>query len=243
MQKKYHLLGTPGSNINYIGLVLTDCVRLPVLTYHYHLLGSHTKDFEQANFRYSLTYDYSCRNALENPSTITIQILCKDKFQYILLNWFHKWNNKQDSDFPYLQKWMEQQDAAWAEVHDDKDTRLSRAVLHWFYKFNDREFIDIKDINEIKNKFLFESFYTGYHLDLQKEFDKYKKNYTKYMYDQWAQSQNIVFRSADKIEKNIEHPERLDTFFEKGIAMGLYGQKSGLSETDTWRHFYKNKNN
>ena len=239
---EYTLLAPAGSNYNYIAQVLTDAKIESMLAYHYHHNGSHLPERTKGWFNYTHWENkdkkFSAKEKFTLGDPLFIQVLCKSKLHMILINWFEKHSRIRKDDIQFLTMWKEHQSKIWVDKHSNKEHRFIQAVANWYYKLQDPECRDIKDIIEVKNKFLFESFYTGSHHALQTEFAQYKKDYTKEMYNAWYDSQTIALKSEDAVLKNIQTPERLESFWQKGIAIGIYGVENNLNEQEAWDKFY-----
>lgn len=235
--QKYGFLAPAGSNVNYIALSITYKVK-PALAYHYNEDGGHSTDPNKfRNWICWMRWSNKIRTFMQDQRYKVIQILCNDKLEYLLLNWFEKHSRKFDHDYPYLHEWIGQQTLAWQKVCKNEEDCLIRATLHWFYKIHNKRDPDVIDIKEIKDKFHFNLFYNNNFELLANEFKKYDVIYTKKMYSDWVTSQKIIFDSHDKIISSLENPKELHSFWQKGIALGLYGKKHKLDEQQAWKRY------
>lgn len=234
---KYGFLGPAGSNMSYIALTITGKTT-PALAYHYNHDGGHSKESYKPKKWFGWTHwSDDLRTFLRYKEHKLVQILCVDKLEFILLNWFEKHSRREDHDRPYLDYWIEQQKLTWRSVCDSDEDRLIRATLHWFYKIHNKSDPDIIDFPEIKHKFYFNLFYDNNFESLANEFKKYDVIYTEKMYSDWLTSQKIIFDSHEKIVSLLETPKDLDSFWQKGIALGLHGKRHGLNELQAWKRY------
>jgi len=234
---KYVFLGPAGSNINYIALTITDKTT-PALAYHYNLNGTHDIN-KKALWLHSTHWTDESKKHLEDKKFKVVQILCVDKLEFLILNWFEKHSRKAGHDYPWYEDWIKEQKTAWRNVCKTPEDSLIRATLHWFYKLQYKNNPDIYDVPDIKNKFMFHLFYTNDFQSLSRQFDKYDVNYTQKMYSDWIGSQKIIFDSHMKIMSNLERPNNLNSFWQKGLALGLYGKNNNLTEQQAWGRYGK----
>ena len=231
----YVLVGPAGGNINYIGQVLTNTVITPMLAYHYNTNGSHIKS--------AMTWAQICPPTDEykkylNEKDCIIQILSKQKFLFLLLNWFEKHSRSPAHDNMYFKDWITTQANLWAPVVNEKHV-LVRAVLRWYFNLKEERIIDNADIPQIKKKFMFDNFYASDFTLIKKEFEQYGVEYKKQMFDKWLDSQKIIFESYTQIKNNIDTPRNLKNFWQTGLALALHGQQYNIGEEEVWEKFYE----
>jgi hypothetical protein len=230
----YVLVGPAGGNINYIAQVLTNTVLTPMLAYHYNTNGSHTKS--------AMTWKQICPPTDEykkylNETNFIIQILSKQKFFFVILNWFEKHSRSPAYDNIYFKTWISTQANLWKSVVNEKYV-LVKAVLKWYYNLKEENIIDNIDIPQIKNKFMFDNFYASDFNLIKKEFEQYGVEYKKHMFDEWLSSQKIIFESYKQIKNNIDTPWKLKKFWQTGLALALHAEKYNIGEEEVWEKFY-----
>ena len=233
----YVIIGPAGSNINYISQVLTDTKLPSMLSYHYNINGSHslkkTENWPVKQIFLPCT-DYQ---SYLNEKNLIIQIVIEQQKKFLLLNWFEKHSRRESHDGPWLENWCDTQYQSWEPYIEDKETRLIRGVVYWFYSLQDKNHPDMIDLKEVKNKFYFDNFYSNNHKAISQEFAKFDKDYSLQMYNKWIESQKIIFDSMDSIMNNLNSPHKLNSFWQKGLAIALYGLKNKLNEQQTWKYF------
>jgi hypothetical protein len=234
---KYGFLGPAGSNLNYIGQVFTGEDVKPILAYHDNDNGAHSAK-KDMKFKIWPLWNSDCELHVQNPEYKIIQILCKKQHKFLLLNWFEKNSRRPQSAYPFIDEWRTNQLEAWSVMNVDEDSTLARAVLHWFYKINDKDNEELKDVGMIKNKFSFDVFYENDPYLVSKQFNQYGIEYTTEMYNRWKKSQKIIFDSYEHIEKNLSNPLNLEVYWHRGIAIGINGLANNLEEQEAWEKFY-----
>ena len=234
---KYGVLGPAGSNLNYIGQVITGADIKPNLAYHDNDNGSHSVE-KNMNFKLWPLWNSDCELHLRDPEYTIIQILCEKQHKFLLLNWFEKNSRRKRSAYPFMDIWRSKQLEVWSMLNMDETSTLARAVLHWFYKIKQKDNNELKDIPIIKNKFSFDAFYENDSRHLQEQFYQYGIHYSTKMYNQWKKSQKIIFDSHERVEKNLSNPLNLDFFWQRGIAMGIIGLENNLNESEAWEKWY-----
>jgi hypothetical protein len=168
---------------------------------------------------------------------IPLQILIDNYSELVVINWIEKFllNPSFETDKNAAQEWRNSQKKIW-----DLYTKfpLERAVLHWLYKIHLNVAEAFEDNQSFTKKFYFSSMYESH--DLTKEqFKKFDIEYTKKMYEDWKTSQNKIFDSWNLIKSNIDTPEYLPQFYQRGIAIALDGLKKKLKEQECWDQLSK----
>jgi len=234
---KYGFLGPAGSNLNYIGQVISGSDIKPALAYHDNDNGSHSVK-KNMNFKLWPLWNNDCEAHVRDPEYTIIQILCKEQQKFLLLNWFEKHSRRKESAQPYMDDWKKTQLEAWRSRELDETSILARAVLHWFYKICHKDNNELKDVPMIKNKFIFDAFYANDPHPVQEQFSLYEIDYSTKMFDKWRDSQKIIFDSYENIMKKISNPLDLETFWHRGIAIGIDGLEQNLNELEAWKKWY-----
>ena len=72
---------------------------------------------------------------------------------------------------------------------------------------------------------------------LQEELYKHNIIYTNEMFELWKASQTKAINAYEDIIRNKDNPNNLKTFWQKGIAMGMYGSDNKMPEEQTWEYF------
>ena len=233
----YIIIGPAGSNINYISQVLTD-TELPVmLTYHYNTNGAHSLTRDKDWPARLVTPPSTNYKSYIGANDLPIQIIIENEKKFLVLNWFEKHSRSESYDVPWFNDWCNTQSKVWNPVSEDEETRLIRGVVRWYYSLHDKDHPDIIDLKEIKNKFYFDKFYSNNYELIAQEFAKYNKDYTFQMFNNWRESQKIIFDSMNSIMNNLNNPNKLNSFWQKGLAMALYGFQNNLNEQQTWKYF------
>ena len=168
---------------------------------------------------------------------IPLQILIDNYLELVLINWMEKFllNPSFEADKNAAQEWKNLQKKIWEPY---TKFPLERAVLHWLYKIYSNVAEAFENNQSFTKKFYFSSMYESY--DLAKEqFKKFDIEYTKKMYEDWRTSQNKIFNSWNLIKSNIDNPEYLTQFYQRGIAMALNGLKNNLKEQECWDQLSK----
>jgi hypothetical protein len=233
----YIIIGPAGSNINYISQVLTDTELSLMLSYHYNTNGSHSlKKIKNWPVRIVTPPSKNYKSYI-GTNNLSIQIIIENEKKFLLLNWFEKHSRSQLHDTPWFNDWCKIQLKSWEPVIENKETRLIRGVVRWYYSLQDKNHPDMIDLKEIENKFYFDKFYSNNYELIAQEFAKYNKDYTSQMFKNWRESQKIIFDSMDSIIENLNSPNKLKLFWQKGLAMALYGFQNNLNEQQTWKYF------
>ena len=127
----------------------------------------------------------------------------------------------------------------------DWDSILNRLHEHYFelIELNRKKvFINATPktfyFKSFTKKFYFSSMYESYYL-AKEQFKKFGIEYTEKMYEDWRTSQNKIFNSWNLIKSNIDNPEYLTQFYQRGIAMALNGLKNNLKEQECWDQLSK----
>ncbi len=243
-----------GANCNYIlGSILKINIDKNIV---YHKVGTHSGKFRVID-RYLDNVD-TIKKYLDNKNIkacifhfwkeefnellyeeeITpLQILIDDYSELVVINWIEKFllNPSYENDKNAAQRWKNSQKKIWEPY---TKFPLERAVFHWMYRIYLNVAEAFENNQSYTKKFYFSSMYQSYEM-AKEQFEKFDVDYTKNMYEDWRMSQNKVFDSWNLIKSNIETPECLTQFYQRGIAMALYGQKNKLKEQECWDQLNK----
>jgi len=251
--KKILLIGNSGSNHNYLGFKLLNLKVENCLTYHKygtHKHGSGIIDislFDIKSIEEFIEKDYSvfvCHadrwndsiNELMKKHKIKVfQILIEKNQECLLINWQEKLRiNPQDKqDKFFSQEWETQQKQIWQKY---TEFPIERATFEWTYKLYDKEFIDVKKIQNADGFFAFGSLYDSYE-STRLEFKKFDIEYSEIDYTNWKTSQKLIFDSWNSIKNNINTPKNLKHDYQKGIALALKGINEKLNDQDCWDRY------
>jgi len=221
------LVGLAGSNVAYIGMVCTDTLGDPAQTYHNQLAGWDPNAL--ASFTYVHDLDDTDRD---------IKISFDDKQEIIVLNWQVKFRIKAqtESDKSKGDAWTKEQQKLWQSYGQDWEIR---SVLRWTHTVcNDARLRSNYD--NIGLRFRGESLYEGYD-SASKEFKKIGAEYPRTAYDTWRESQIDILKFLELMEQatTLAQVKKLDNNVLKGIALGVYAKKHGISEEDVWHLYIK----
>ena len=232
----YGFVGPAGSNKNYVAQILTGTPITPMLSYHHNENGSHHTS-DNLNWKpFAPQFDDAASKSLKDPNMTVIQMIVQNKSHWVILNWFEKLSRGDKDDQRIVSDWEVFANEAW-QVSQSADVNLTRAVLHWFYRWqNDDE--EIRDVPAIKHKFSVDSFYDDDTSKVINEFAKFGVDYTVDMHEIWRESQSIVFKSHALIQEKMNYPLELDLYWQRGIAMGLHGVANGMDENNAWETWY-----
>jgi len=250
------LYAPAGANCNYISAILNDPSQQIKSTIVYHLLGTHAGSikvvgpYENINiiekyvndkknvgciFHHWNSSEYD--QILKKENVIPFQIYIDDYKELVLINWFEKFlhNPSYNQDYIASQEWIQTQ-----KIHWEKYTKFTgeRAVVHWIYKIFLNLIPEFKNNSLFEKKFNFSSMYKSFELS-KKEFKKFNIEYTETMYNNWKDSQKIPINSWNMIKNNIETPENLEHFYQRGVAIALNGVKHKVEEQDCWNRLSK----
>ena len=228
MYKRVFLLSPAGGNGNYIGLVLLGKVEQPALSYHFQ--GNFSKN-NPGVIQYHI-WDDSNLKFCNQPDIIAIQNVVKEKFYFVIVNWWEKIFFHQSSDWEtaYSDDWLKEQTELWKNF----DYPIVRANLNWFYAYKNKNRPELYDVPLIKNKFYFDSLYTNYE-SAKDQFLKFGIEYTESQYNDWKNSQKCVFDSFQEIQNKPIN--QLTKDYQKAIAIGLLGIENNLSEEECWQKY------
>lgn len=233
----YIIIGPAGSNINYISQVLTNTELSLMLSYHYNTNGTHSLK-KTKNWPVRIVTPPSTNyKSYIGTNDVSIQIIIENEKKFLLLNWFEKHSKSESYDAPWFLDWCKTQLKIWGPDIEDEQKRLTRGVVRWYYSLHDKDHPDMIDFKEVKNKFYFDTFYSNNYELIAQEFAKFNKDYTFQMFNNWRESQKIIFDSMDSIIENLNSPNKLSLFWQKGLAIALYGFQNHLNEQQTWKHF------
>lgn len=207
------LVGPPGCNFDYIGNTLTN---------------SNPNEYKKIIYP---STDYISFLKEDN----VIQVLSAKKVHYLMINWFSRSGDEKESR--YSDSWIREQNSIWKSYFNDEEQRLGRGVLAWYYMLKEKLYEGNKSNHLIKNKFEFDAFYANDVKMLQEEFYKHNIIYTNEMFELWKASQTKAINAYEDIIHNKDNPNNLKTFWQKGIAMGMYGSDNKMPEEQTWEYF------
>jgi len=244
------LIGNSGSNHNYIGLKINKIEIKNELTYHNY--GTHGSknilDISYLNYIeieeklkknnsifmvcFASMYNKEIFNLLKKYDIKIIQILIEKNQECLLINWQEKLriNPMNNKDKSLSKEWEKQKKNAWKNY---TKFPIERAIVRWTYNLYNKEFIDVKKNHNIDSFFLFGSLYESYE-KTKIEFKKFSVNYLEEEYNNWKNSQKIIFNSWNDIKNNLEMPKNLKFDYQKGIAIALRGIRESISEQDCW---------
>ena len=236
MPKGICIVSPTGGSGNYIALTLLNKISKPELSYHWQ--GTHYSTNEQLIrhiHRWNEQHDANLINSsrwLPHEDSIFLQNVIDKKWEFVIINWWEKiYHNAGKSK---LRKdgedWISWQKDLWKNYNHP----IVRAILTWTYSYNDCTAPELKRIQNIKNTFQFDSLYTDY-LATKKEFEKYDIEYTEKQYNEWRQSQNIIFDSYEAIQTTPI--AILEKDYQKAIALSRIGIKDGLNVDECWEKF------
>lgn len=247
------LIGNSGSNHNYIGLTLAGHSPQHKLTYHN--FGTHgdinvvdisNMPFEKVetvikkqNPLFMVCFASKWNDALCDLSkrldVNVIQILIDQHRECMLINWQEKLRvNAMDEVDSLLSKdWEQQQKQIWSKY---TTFPIERAVMEWTYKLYDNNFVDVKQSKLCDHYFSFGSMYQGGE-ETVNEFAKFGVGYDKQQYQQWKQSQKLVFDSWQKIKSKQNNPKELTHDYQRGVAIALRGIQESLTPAQCWQQY------
>lgn len=246
------LIGNSGSNHNYIGLTMATRQIQDKLTYHqqgtHGAVGIDVTNMPHDRIKYLIkNEDYLfmvCFASNWNADLYTlfksfginvIQILIDRHRECMLINWQEKLriNAMDNADRALSKEWEHQQRQVWS-AHTKFP--IERAVMEWTYKLYDNEFIDVKQSSLCDQYFLFGSLYQST-TEAVKEFEKFKISYNRQRYEQWRQSQKLIFDSWQAIKNNFNDLRPLKHDYQKGMAIALRGISESLTPTQCWSQY------
>ena len=70
-----------------------------------------------------------------------------------------------------------------------------------------------------------------------KEFEKFEISYNRQRYEQWRQSQKLIFDSWQAIKNNFNDLSPLEHDYQKGMAIALRGISESLTPTQCWSQY------
>jgi len=197
----------------------------------YHSIERGQSSLEHCNWTHELS--------LKDITKHHVKIYFDDSLELILLNWFYKFFVKPESEdwiHTVRNEWQKSQKKHWAIYGDHWNVR---AVLRWMYN------IDVDPNYKSKISFPGKNFcgnalYNGYDI-VKEEFGKHDVDYTKEKYERWYESQESIIKSWKYVKNihNIDEIKKLNYFFERGVALGLYGLKNKLTEEVAWKDYIK----
>ena len=232
MHKKILMVSPTGANGNYISLTILNRVKKHQFSYHDQ--GTHGED--SALIFHVHHWENSLLSFLKNSDYLVVQNIIEKKFPFVIINWWEKlYYNTNNNEFMISQTWIKEQTKVWQNYKHP----LVRAILRWFFSYKNQENNELKNIEEITNKFYFDSLYHDYK-SVQEEFKKFNINYTEEQYTFWKKSQNIVFESFETLNNTPLHKLKKD--YQKAIAIGLLGVKNNLSEEECWQKYMSELN-
>lgn len=221
------IIAPAGSNVAYIGMIITNTPRESAQTYHNQFLGWNTDSLSR------FSYDHDA-----NDTDRDIKISFDDMPEIIVLNWQVKFriNPQSEADKSPGDAWTEEQQNLWQSYGKDWE---ARSVLRWTHTIcNDKSIRS--DYDDIGLTFRGESLYEGYE-SASTEFKKLSVEYTQIEYDTWRESQKHIFNFLEAIRQasELEQIKQMDHEVLKGIALGIYAKKHGINEKDVWQLYIK----
>ena len=248
------LIGNSGSNHNYIGLKLTKTKIKNILSYH--KFGTHDEKNNILDISWlhyieieeklkknnsifivcsAAMFSKEIFNLCKKYDIKVIQILIEKNQECLLINWQEKLriNPMNDNDKSLSKEWEVQQKNAWQNY---TKFPIERAIVRWTYNLYNKEFIDVKKNHNIDSFFLFSSLYESYK-KTKIEFKKFSVDYLEEEYNNWKDSQKIIFNSWNNIKNNLEMPKNLEFDYQKGISIALRGIQENISEQDCWHKY------
>jgi len=238
-EKKIVVVYPSGGCGNYIAMNLC---KIPIkFSIAYHDSGSHgdshlvnevrfikNKEIIKAILVITNRY-YLDLNKIKEYKKDVIQV-CIDEFnELVVLNWFYKHTS---SD---IEEWEIEQKKYWKGKY-----ALEKSVAHWTTKMFNNNFIDIKNIPEIKKTFNFSSLYKTYD-NARQEFAKFAIDYKQETHENFLLSQKIILDQWQKILiYSKENPLLLEEYFTRGIALAMHQKKLNLSKEEVYDKFNLN---
>jgi hypothetical protein len=214
-----------GSNVAYIGLIITGVDFEPCLSYHT------IYEKEQTNFHYHHDLD-------KKISADDIKIYFNRMKEIIPLNWYTKFILRPATEFDKASgiEWMKIQSDSWKEKYGSK--WMTRASLRWMYNL-ELQNLGLGGLNE-KEHFDGTCLYNSYEVS-QRQFAKFGTTYYKKQHEQWLHSQKSVVNTWNKIIQcdSIARLNSLNDDFFRGIALGHLSIKSSLTEESAWQQYIK----
>jgi hypothetical protein len=249
------LLHAPaGANCNYISIIINNNNKKEIIkNLVYHKLGTHnsiirvikpSENLEEikkylTDKKYIACFVHFWREEFnefhKEKNILSFQIFIDDYKEIVIINWFEKFifNYTTDQDKLAGQQWLKNQDNVWKNY---TSFTTERAVVHWLYNIDTKP--GFKKECSFKKIFNFSSMYNSFELT-KNEFLKFNINYSKEMYNTWKDSQKIIFDSWNLIKNNVNTPENLEHFYQRGIAIALNGLKNNLKEQECWDQLSK----
>ncbi len=218
------IIAPAGSNVAYIGMIITNTPLEPAQTYHIQ-----EKNLPTARFLYS-------HDTKDTDRDVKISF---DKMpEIIVLNWQVKFRMQPQSEGDKSQgdAWAKEQQKCWQSYGQDWE---ARSVLHWTHKIcNDKSLLS--DYDNVGLMFRGESLYEGYESACT-EFKKLNVEYTQIEYDTWRESQKHIFKFLESIRQvsTLAQIKQMDNNVIKGIALGIYAKKNAINDEDVWQLYIK----
>jgi hypothetical protein len=221
------LIGLAGSNIAYIGMVLTGTPFGKALSYHNQVFDHRDKGKGRFQYFHDMTKDDS-----------DVKIIFDDQQEIIVLNWQVKFRLHPDSDFNTKEGdvWSRSQYQIWKDFGSLWETR---AVLQWTHSLHDDQ--HLRSTSDYAGSiFDGQSLYKGF-TEARAEFSKFGIDYTQQDYNDWRHSQGIVFGYIEQLNDVTEvgQVDSLPNDVLKGIALGRVAKNNGLSDDNVWERYIK----
>lgn len=214
-----------GSNVAYIGLIITGVDVTPCISYH--------TIYEKIKVKFKYIHDVDKKIDKED-----IKIYFDHMKEIIPLNWYTKFILKPATEFDKTAgvQWIESQSGAWKETHSDR--WMARAALRWIYNLNTQG-LGLGDLDQ-KKHFDGTCLYEGYEMS-RSQFAKFGVTYYEHQYQQWLESQVDVIDMITSIVQcdSMTKVHSFNDDFSRGIALGSLARKRSLTEESAWQQYIK----
>jgi len=220
-----NFIAPAGSNVAYIGLIMTGVDVTPCISYHVI--------YKKSKVKFSFEHDLDKKIHAED-----IKIYFNHMKEIIPLNWHTKFilRPATESDKTVGVKWIESQSGAWKGTYGKR--WLTRAALRWMYNL-DIQRIGLGDLDKNKH-FDGTCLYEGYEMS-RVQFAKFGITYHEHQYQQWLNSQIEIIDKITRIAQcdSMASVHSLDDDFVQGIALGSLARKKSLPEESAWQLYIK----
>ena len=221
------LLGIAGSNIAYIGMVLCQMPIINTLTYH----GQYFDGKKDSDRNFNYVHDMTSQDR-------DIKIAFDYWQELPVINWQVKFrlhpNTEYDAKAGHL--WNDQQKSLWSSYDDLWETR---SILRWTSTTLGDPYMK-SDADKVGRIFKGTCLYEGYE-SARAEFKKFDIDYPKDSYDNWRQSQDVVFKYWQQVKDavSVEKARALGSQTLVGVALGSIASKNKITEEEVWETFIK----
>lgn len=221
-----YFIAPAGSNVAYIGLIITGVDVSSCLSYHAIYENSDAVHFN---------WVHDLDKKLNDNDT---KVYFDDMREIIPLNWYTKFvlEPALPKDKKFGIDWVNAQSEAWKASHGSE--WMTMAALRWFgniYKEN----LGLGNLDE-KRHFDGTCLYKGHKIS-QSQFEKFGVTYNKEQYDQWYDSQKQVIDMIAEINNcdSMAKVHSMNDDFCRGIALGVLARKMSITEETAWQQYIK----